>query len=123
MQRGTYVIEHVGRSMQVDACVVRPLQLVDAGAILRVGCSVEDVVTGINQSSCKLPVPHLLRPLRVGVVSRIPCQPRAEVEQASVCNAVLVRKPVIEGEDLPPKAAPARRRVPPRCQLIEDGLR
>jgi hypothetical protein len=108
--------------VQEDAGVICPLLLGDSGAVLRVRRAVENVVVLIDQPNCRLPVPDLLGPLSVGVISREPCKPGAQVEQAPVGDAVFIREAHVKREDLPAQAAAARGRVPPRGELVAASI-
>ncbi len=81
--------------------------------------AVVHVEVGVDQADALGPVPHLLGPLQIRVVTRGPREARRDLEEAAVADRVLVVQPVrVRSEDLPQQAAAARRGVPSRRQRV-----
>ena len=68
------------------------------------------------------PVPDLISPVGVSLVSGVSSESGAEVEEATVGDAVLVIEPVVEREDLPFQSTVAFLGVPARGPLVEYCL-
>jgi hypothetical protein len=105
------------------AGIVRPLDGLNVGAVLQTVGSVEVVVVRAHQSHRQFPLPCLLCPVGVGLVSKVLVQACSNVEKASIGDCVLVVVAVVEGEDLPPQASATGRIVPAVLLGVEDGLR
>ena len=69
------------------------------------------------------PSERSLRPLCIRRIPRIPREPGRELEEAPAGDCVLVRVPVVEGEDLPAEAAAAAVGIPTSGLRVEDSLR
>ena len=123
LEEESYPAVHVGGAVQVHAGVVGPLQWVQVGAVVRlVGAINEKPVLG-DVAHAVGPVPGLLRPLGVGRVPGVHGETSAEVEEAAVCDCVLVLEAAVHAEDLPVQAAVAVLLVPARHLRVHDALR
>lgn len=64
--------------------------MVDPGAVDVVVGAVKDVVVSADESDARGPVVDFVGPVGVGLVAGEPGQPRGDLEEAAVGNAVLV---------------------------------
>jgi len=95
------MVIHVCSAMEIDSCVVTPLQFVDGSTVLVLAGSIVNIVCGINESNRHLPVPNLIGPECIRFISGIACESCSQVEKTPVGNAVLVCESVVKREDLP----------------------
>lgn len=80
------------------------MDLVDVRAIgLDMG-TIIDLVIGVYQPHAGRPVPDLLGIFGICLIISVPGEPGTEVEEAAVCNGVLVVIPTEERVNLPPQA-------------------
>jgi hypothetical protein len=119
----TYDVIHERASVEKNADIVAPFDVVDAGAISGHVCAVVHLPVCANQAHAGRPVVHLLSPLRVCLVAGEVGQARCQFEELPIRQAVLVVVAVVEGEDLPPQSPAACCVVPAGDLLVEDGLR
>lgn len=117
-----YKVVQIGGTVEVDACVVTPLQRRDHRAILHIGRAIKDIEVIINQPNALLPIPDSLRPRRIRRITRIPCQPGTKIEETPVRNAVFICEPIVELENLPSQPTATRRLIPAGSHLVEDCL-
>ena len=96
--------------------------MVEGGAVLRIICPIPHDVLRRHQADGIDPVPCFLCPIRIGGVSRIGSQTRAQLKEAAIGNRVLVIVAVVKGKDLPTKAATTCLRSPAGRLRVEDGL-
>jgi hypothetical protein len=76
--------------------------MIDIGAVGLDVCSVIDVIILVHQTDSRNPVPDYLCVLSICVVVGVASESSTKIEEASVCNGVLV---VVSGEiwvNLPP---------------------
>lgn len=105
-----------------DGSRVRELLEVDIRTVVVDVSAIVDVPVFVDVTHALRPVPCLCRPLRVRIVARIPGQPRPEVEKDAIRDRILVI--ITPGRiHLPPHAAVAVLRIPPRRLGIEHRLR
>jgi hypothetical protein len=118
----TYQSIHIGRSVKVDTTVVSPHHMVDRRAIVRILRPIIHQIIRSYQANIRDPIPHLLRPIRIGLIPRIPGQSGPNIEQAAIGDGIPIVIALIPLEDLPFETPATLFRVPPRHQLVEDGL-
>ena len=118
---GARCVPHDSRGVQHHACAVRPLHMIQLGAVLRVVCSVEDLVVRTQQANTGHPVPSLVDPVGVGLIAGVGVQASGKVKKSSIGRRVLVVVTVVEGENLPSQSSTASRRVPSNSLGVEDG--
>lgn len=120
----TYSVVHVGGAESKHAVIVRKLGLIDIGAILGdIRAVVHGICLVVDEAYALHPIPRLDHPVRVRRVAGIPVETGAQVQEATVGDAVLVIVSVIRKGDLPPQSAAARLVVPIGARLrVEDGL-
>ncbi len=119
---GLYVVPHSACSHQQSSGIITPLRMINRRTVQSIRLRIIiDIVIRIYQPDIPQPIPSLLRPLRIQVIVRIPCQSAREVEETSVGNRVLqiVTSDLV---DLPPDAPIAELRVPASHLLVKDGL-
>jgi hypothetical protein len=76
--------------------------MIDIGAVGLDVCSVIDIIILVHQTDCRNPVPDYLCVLSICVVGGVASESSTKIEEASVCNGVLV---VVSGKiwvNLPP---------------------
>jgi hypothetical protein len=99
------VIVHVGETGQEDAICVRPLLSAALRTVGRGACAIENcVLFGIPQGRVFVPVPDLVGPVDVCLVTSVATKASSELEKASVGYGILVVVTDIEREDLPAEA-------------------
>jgi len=86
----TYVVIHGGSSERPDTHVVGELDLVDICAVRLDVSPIVNVVLCIHQPNARNPIPSLLRKASVGIITGISSKASTEVEEAAICNGVLV---------------------------------
>lgn len=84
--------------------------------------AIKHLVLWRDQAYLLTPVVRPLGQIRIGLVARVPRQPRAHVEKQPVGDGVLVIVATVGGDHLPPHTAAAIIGIPPRGLSIEDGL-
>jgi hypothetical protein len=92
----------------VYACVVRPLDVVDFGAVLLFISTIKVVVVFAHQADGEFPVPDLLSIVGVSLVTSVLVETSCHVEEASIGDGILVGVTIVELEDLPPEATTTR---------------
>nr|POE74665.1 hypothetical protein CFP56_37196 [Quercus suber] len=121
--RAVGVVVHHRRTVQQDTCVVGPHRVIYPCAIDRVVRAVEDVEFAVDQPDGTHPIPGLLRPVHVRLVPREASQPRRDLEESAVTDAIFVMKTLSGLEHLPRQAAGTGGRVPARPLGVEHGVR
>ena len=71
--RNTYIIIHVSRPNQERTCIVRPLDVVELGAIQRIITSIEEVVLAVSKPYGTDPLVHLGGPVGIRLVASVYC--------------------------------------------------
>jgi len=84
-----------------DGGVRRELNLVDVGAVEVGVASVIDVEVLVDVPDTRHPVPCSLGPVSVRLVVGVACETRGDVEEADVCDGVLVGVTAVRVGDLP----------------------
>lgn len=120
--RFSYFVPHHGCAHQVNARVVGPLDVVQIRALDGGVSAVEDLESIADQADLDAPVVSALGPVGVRLVARVGVQARGDVEERALRDRVLVVVAVVEGEDLPPQTAVARRVVPACGLAVKDCL-
>ena len=100
-----YNVVHHGSTIEIDACIVAPLQLPNHGAVLSLICTIVKVkaifpILDVAHSNC--PVPGPLSPFNVRGISSISAQACCDIEEAAIRDGVFIIVSAIEGKDLPP---------------------
>lgn len=115
-------VPHGRCTKQENACIVRPLDLRGAGAILRRVRSIVNVVIVCHESGSFHPVPCLDGPVRVRRVSSIHGKPSPQIEESTIGNGVFVVVSIVEGENLPPQSTITSLGIPPQGLRVERRL-
>ena len=103
--------------------IVRPLVVIDTGAVHRVTRAIIDVVVAVHQPNPRHPVVRLLRPVAVGAIPRIASQTRGELEEAAVRNGGFVVESSVVGVELPLQPSVAGGCIPAGPgHVVEDAF-
>jgi hypothetical protein len=82
--KGSYVVVHSCSTEEIDTRIIRPLNMVELGAVpVHAGPVVERVVVR-HESDGMRPVPHFCCPVSIRLVPCVPGQSGGKVEEASV---------------------------------------
>ena len=83
----THIVVHVGSAKQIDGIIVGELGTVDIRAVVLDVTAVIDVILGIHQANTGDPIPSLVSPVGVRLVTGVSSQSCTQVEEATICNA------------------------------------
>ena len=119
----THIIIHHSRAKKIHPQIIRPLHLIHRPTITRNLRPIINMIILTHEPRALLPRKDLLRPIRIRGIARIPGQPRRNIEETPIRNAILVIIPRVEREDLPSQPAPTDCRVPPLDHELEHRLR
>src|SRR5271170_989975 len=120
--RETHKVVHVGSAKHEDADVVCPLEVVNRSAVLGVVRSIEEPVIWACQAYTKDPVPRCFRPICIGLIASVHCQPSSNIEKTAVGDCVFVIVTIVKRENLPLQASATRGGIPPQGLRIEHSL-
>lgn len=104
------------------AGIISPLDVIDRTAVLGIVGSVVVVIIRTHEPNSEFPVPGLLSPVGIGVVTKILVESGGNVKETAVGNGVLVVVTIVEGIDLPSQTSSARSVVPALVLCVEDSL-
>lgn len=86
----THKVVHMSGTKNPDAGVVTILDMVDRRTVVRNIGAIIDIVLGVNEANSFYPVPSLVSPGGVRIISSIPGQSGTEVEKAPIGDGIFV---------------------------------
>lgn len=117
------MVIHHSSPKQIHALIIRKLNMIDSRTIRRITRTIIHLIRIANKPYTCLPIPNLLRPIRISLVPRIPGQPRPNIKETPIRNRVLVIISIIKRENLPPQSASTSRSIPACSHRIKHRLR
>ena len=83
----TYMVVHESSALEEDARVIRELSLVDIGTVSSDMSTVINLISGrVKETDALNPVPGLLSPVGISLVTSVASKSGTQVEEASISN-------------------------------------
>lgn len=103
-------------SVHVNSKTVRPLDAIDLATVFQVIGAIVDVVTAVDETNCRAPIPCFGSPIEVCRIACESSKASRELEECTIGNGVFVVVSIVKSEYLPFEAPSAAGKVPP-CSL------